>query len=696
MTDPRPREVEKKCVQTRNRFGFPLRAACDELRAYFDPHETDYAVCESAQAACDHHEPLYVTPDTQTCVCDGEDHKVGDGHCGCQKCWRVCEAGATPSPTPEPEVAEVAAFDAYFVKEFGPHPQDENRGAHWEDVERYEQKRFQHEDTWDAALRSLPTPPDTDQRRVHVCAGGTLFVPACTDCLAVAPLSPDTVTSREFVNELGNSVRITIEGPTSMCENVLTTREAAVLKAMLPGTTPFIREAEVPDTVTTGEEERAEAHRPCWPATPKKGTGPRSSRPPQGGRDDAIPEDRAQRTRSSRGYRINRMGGRRRRVRAQRSPDQERRIVLPLRWRRKGDSLMRKGYLQMCIKSLIASSRLREVVPRPRRSKEDEQAMTERNETERTYIWTCDWCVYGETGLQTPEIADARKARHVQSQHAGERERCPDCDGLGYIRFVSYGVQKVQQVECSKCRPAVPPSVPEKVAVKCERGGCTLGYVRPEELLTPTICDSHIDTPVPDVEGQEDFMFDALHRDVLERLRPLIGGTVLGDDVSRAFAAARSEIATLRAQLSEREAEVARRRQCSTCYGVKHSSGLPCVCGGTNRADDEVAGLRSMVFDTERQLSASQKELAEARRNATSMAFDLRALKYYADESRHSCVGVHEHNRRLLLEKERLRVRADASGQREARLARRIAGQRKAIAKLRAALSDLKESTNAE
>ena len=68
MTDPRPREREKKCVQVKNRFGFPLRASCDELRDWrFDPHDSDYAACAgSAKKACDHHEPLYVTSDTQT------------------------------------------------------------------------------------------------------------------------------------------------------------------------------------------------------------------------------------------------------------------------------------------------------------------------------------------------------------------------------------------------------------------------------------------------------------------------------------------------------------------------------------------------------------------------------------------------------------------------------------------------------
>lgn len=38
--------------------------------------------------------------------------------------------------------------------------------------------------------------------------------------------------------------------------------------------------------------------------------------------------------------------------------------------------------------------------------------------------------------------------------------------------------------------------------------------------------------------------------------------------------------------------ELANRRQCSTCFGTPHASGLPCICGGTNSADEENKGLR--------------------------------------------------------------------------------------------------------
>jgi hypothetical protein len=46
------------------------------------------------------------------------------------------------------------------------------------------------------------------------------------------------------------------------------------------------------------------------------------------------------------------------------------------------------------------------------------------------------------------------------------------------------------------------------------------------------------------------------------------------------------------------EGILARERQCSTCCGTPHASGLPCICGGTNRAEDEVKNLRleSMVL----------------------------------------------------------------------------------------------------
>lgn len=43
-----------------------------------------------------------------------------------------------------------------------------------------------------------------------------------------------TTVSREFTNELGNAIRIVIEGPTSTSENVVTPMESAqLLSAML-------------------------------------------------------------------------------------------------------------------------------------------------------------------------------------------------------------------------------------------------------------------------------------------------------------------------------------------------------------------------------------------------------------------------------------------------------------------------------
>lgn len=39
-------------------------------------------------------------------------------------------------------------------------------------------------------------------------------------------------------------------------------------------------------------------------------------------------------------------------------------------------------------------------------------------------------------------------------------------------------------------------------------------------------------------------------------------------------------------------AENASLRQCSTCCGTPHASGLPCICGGTNSREEEVKGLR--------------------------------------------------------------------------------------------------------
>lgn len=45
-------------------------------------------------------------------------------------------------------------------------------------------------------------------------------------------------------------------------------------------------------------------------------------------------------------------------------------------------------------------------------------------------------------------------------------------------------------------------------------------------------------------------------------------------------------------RIEELERELASLRQCSTCCGTPHASGLPCICGGTNRAEDEVKNLR--------------------------------------------------------------------------------------------------------
>lgn len=45
--------------------------------------------------------------------------------------------------------------------------------------------------------------------------------------------APAPATVREFTNELGNRIRITIEGPTSTSENVLTPMEASELRQAL-------------------------------------------------------------------------------------------------------------------------------------------------------------------------------------------------------------------------------------------------------------------------------------------------------------------------------------------------------------------------------------------------------------------------------------------------------------------------------
>ena len=84
------------------------------------------------------------------------------------------------------------------------------------------------------------------------------FLYADPEPVAESPSVPRT--SREFVNELGNQIRITIEGPSSKSENVLTRREADELSSVLdehlsyevpsvPGWTPAANGAYVPNRV---------------------------------------------------------------------------------------------------------------------------------------------------------------------------------------------------------------------------------------------------------------------------------------------------------------------------------------------------------------------------------------------------------------------------------------------------------------
>ena len=49
----------------------------------------------------------------------------------------------------------------------------------------------------------------------------------------VADLATEPATTREFTNELGNAIRITIEGPTSTSENILTPMEVGQLRGAL-------------------------------------------------------------------------------------------------------------------------------------------------------------------------------------------------------------------------------------------------------------------------------------------------------------------------------------------------------------------------------------------------------------------------------------------------------------------------------
>lgn len=79
--------------------------------------------------------------------------------------------------------------------------------------------------------------------------------------------------------------------------------------------------------------------------------------------------------------------------------------------------------------------------------------------------------------------------------------------------------------------------------------------------------------------------------------RPVYPGRFVTDDeqatIERAIAASTTALLQrLNDGAARLQAEVASLRQCSTCCGTPHASGLPCICGGTNSREDEVKNLR--------------------------------------------------------------------------------------------------------
>jgi hypothetical protein len=89
-----------------------------------------------------------------------------------------------------------------------------------------------------AATMRLGTPPlpDSNGMAVVECHHGIPPQYACDTCdraPAIAGVPVDAPTVREFTNELENRIRITIEGPTSTSENVLTPMEVRELRGAL-------------------------------------------------------------------------------------------------------------------------------------------------------------------------------------------------------------------------------------------------------------------------------------------------------------------------------------------------------------------------------------------------------------------------------------------------------------------------------
>jgi hypothetical protein len=113
---------------------------------------------------------------------------------------------------------------------------------------------------------------------------------------------------------------------------------------------------------------------------------------------------------------------------------------------------------------------------------------------------------------------------------------------------------------------------------------------------------------------------DELQVEVGEELRKRLAleGPLKQGEVDEALRHARDLIAMI-GERDALEAELKNRRQCSTCFGTPHASGLPCICGGTNNADEEIKGLRLAAM-------RAQDELANVKRYCGELEHDAKLL----------------------------------------------------------------------
>lgn len=74
------------------------------------------------------------------------------------------------------------------------------------------------------------------------------------------------------------------------------------------------------------------------------------------------------------------------------------------------------------------------------------------------------------------------------------------------------------------------------------------------------------------------------------------------------------DLESLQAEMDALKQRLEAAEKCSTCYGTLHASGKVCVCGGTNRREDEVRGLRVAVLESEQRLEVAERERSEAKR----------------------------------------------------------------------------------